>query len=155
MQAMMLEDEPLDVGYAADRVTLHDTGGKAVEVGGQNGTQLLIALPQLDAATASALQEATAELPKTVRLQIILSTADDLQVTTELPVAIDDDEAFGDLYGVRLQNGKLAPALFVVSKDGAIFHEEIVLNPEGTFNTSLLYQKCVAASECYTGKGCH
>lgn len=159
MEAIILEEEPLDVGYASEAVELSDTKAQTVRTGGQTGaTQLLIALPRLDGASAREIEAILPALGGVIP-QIVLSTAEDLRTDTELPVLIDDDEAFGDLYGVRIGSGSLsghlAKALFVISKDGAIFYEEVPIAPEKPFNAELLVQKCAAAHECYTGKGCH
>jgi hypothetical protein len=71
----------------------------------------------------------------------------------------DTDEAFGDYYGVRLAKGELGgeftKALFVISKDGAVFYDEILRDLNESFSLDTALVKIAAAQSCYTGKGCH
>lgn len=67
----------------------------------------------------------------------------------------DYDEAFGDYYGVRLSNKELAKGLFIVSKDGALFYNEILTDQNESFSLEKALPKIAAAMNCYTGKGCH
>ncbi len=162
---MHLEEPPLDVGYASQKVRLFCSNGVLREAGGQNGkTQLLITAAFVDAAFMEELERIAESLPKggDYPLEAALIVA---HVSHELPniegfeVLIDGEGEFGDWYGVRIKDGpcanELAKTLFVISKDGAIFYEEIPSNLLESFNLDTLTRKIYAAQTCYTGKGCH
>lgn len=160
---LTLEDIPLDEGYASEKVEATDIGGAKVIFGGQTGkTQIVFSAPYLDQTN---LQEFEAIFndkdfdQEQIEKYLIVATKEDIKVATDLPLLIDSDEAFGDYYGVRISDtaleGKLAKTLFVISKDGAIFYEEIPNEQTAAFDTQKLYQKTLAALNCYTGKGCH
>lgn len=162
---MHLEDLPLDVGYASERVHVKDTNNTVHSLGGQNGkTQLILTTPVID-------EMFTQELKK---IEEILPKGGEYEVTASIIVAnnyhknpglegfdflIDSDEEFGDYYGVRLRgepyNNEFAKALILISKDGAIFYDEFVDDIDKEFNSDTLMRKIYAAQTCYTGKGCH
>ncbi len=72
---------------------------------------------------------------------------------------IDTDKEFGDFYGMRIAQGdlggELTKGLFIVSKDGALFYNEILNDLNESFSLEKALPKIAAAMNCYTGKGCH
>jgi peroxiredoxin len=75
---MNLEELPLDVGYASEKVTLLDAEKNTSSLGGHNGkTQLFITIPFIDAAFVHELQS----------LKEILPVGGDYEVTASLIVA--------------------------------------------------------------------
>ncbi len=162
---MRLEDFPMDVGYASEKVTLTDSEGKVHTIGGQNGkTQLIISTPFIDDAFIDELKELSEQLPKGGDYEVTaaLVVANDTHTPPELggiDFFVDSQEEYGDFYGVRLvgepYGGELTKAAILVSKDGAIFYDDFVENLENRFNTDTLLRKIMAAQTCYTGKGCH
>ncbi len=162
---MRLEDMPLDIGYASEKVTLSDKEGNAHILGGQNGkTQLIITLPFIDDAIRDELSMIAKELPQggeyevTAALVVADEKHDDPEVE-KLDFYIDSEGELGDFYGVRLvgvpYSGELTKSLIVISKDGAIFYDEFTKDLQDDFNTETLLRKISAAQTCYTGKGCH
>ncbi|MBN2897083.1 MAG: hypothetical protein JXK05_14465 [Campylobacterales bacterium] len=162
---MSLEEPPLDIGYASEKVRLSTQEGQERFIGGQNGkTQILIGAPFVDEAFIEELQGIAAILPKggdyPVEAALIVAHAAHTLIAIEgFETLIDSEGEFGDFYGVRIKNGpcggELAKALFLISKDGAIFYEEIPSNLLERFNLETLERKIFAAQSCYTGKGCH
>lgn len=162
---MKLEDEPLDIGYASEKVGVVDSAGKECVIGGQNGkTQLVITAPFLDDSLINEIE--------TISQSVSGNSKDDLTVSLVVANAEHDDpgiegvdfyvdsaDEFGDWYGVRLVGGpcdrELTKAVFVISKDGALFYDEFVASLHDTFTLERLNRKVSAALECYTGKGCH
>lgn len=162
---MSLEEPPLDVGYASQKVRLSTKEKQERFVGGQNGkTQILITAPFIDAAFLEELRGIGALLPKggdypLEAALIVAHASHELPSIEGVEVLIDGEGEFGDWYGVRIKDGpcanELAKTLFVISKDGAIFYEEILSNLLEPFNLDILMRKIYAAQTCYTGKGCH
>jgi len=162
---MHLEDLPLDIGYASEKITFKDAKEQEHIIGGQNGkTQLLITTPAIDQAFIEELKE----------IEKILHQGGEYEVTASLIVAnerhqnpalekfnffVDSEDTFGDFYGTRLKgepyNAEFTKAIILISKDGAIFHDEFLQDIDDKFNIETLLRKISAAQICYTGKGCH
>jgi len=162
---MHLEDMPLDIGYASEKVTLTDRDGEKHTVGGHNGkTQLIITTPSIDENFMDELKEIDEILPVDgdyeVTATIIVANSSHMNPNLEkFNFLIDTNEEFADLYGTRLKgepyNNELTKALILISKDGAIFHDDFSKNIDEKFKIDTLLRKIVAAQLCYTGKGCH
>lgn len=162
---MRLEDMPLDIGYASEKVTLTGSDGKAHVIGGQNGkTQLIITAPFIDDALITELKELDEILPKGGDYEVTaaLVVANDTHERPELggiDFFVDSEGEYGDYYGVRLvgepYGGELTKAAVLVSKDGAIFYDDFANDLTDRFKTDTLLRKIMAAQTCYTGKGCH
>jgi len=158
---LFLEDMPLDVGYASEKVNLKNSLGEIVSIGGQNGaTQLLISTPFIDETLISQLQELDTLLSLNAlggmtKALIVANDKDELPALEEWISGYDVDEAYGDYYGVRLSNKELAKSLFIISKDGAVFYNEILNDLNESFSLEKALPKIAAAMNCYTGKGCH
>ncbi|MBN2871146.1 MAG: hypothetical protein JXK04_09370 [Campylobacterales bacterium] len=165
VSTLQLDDIPIDIGYASERVELKNSAQESFRIGGQNGaTQLIVTTPFVDEELLTQLREIDALLS----LNALGGVTKGLVVATdkhhdprleEWQFGIDEGEAFGDYYGVRLSPGELggefAKALFVISKDGALFYHEILDNLNGAFSLEKALVKIAAAQTCYTGKGCH
>ena len=164
-QTLKLEDLPLDVGYASQRVTLFDENKNPHAKGGQNGqTQLFITTPFIDEAFLEELSQINAALPHggdfVVSADLIVANASHKNPSFEkINFLIDTNGAFGDFYGVRLLgepfNFEFTKALILVSKDGALFYDEFVQDLSDAFKLDTLLRKVAAAQMCYTGQGCH
>ncbi|MDD2830315.1 MAG: hypothetical protein PHW18_12140 [Sulfuricurvum sp.] len=158
---LSLEDIPLDIGYASEKINLKNHAGEVFKIGGQNGaTQFLISTPSVD----DSLLEQISELDTLLSLNalggitkaiIVANVHHTMPHLEEWLVGYDYDEAYGDYYGVRLNNKELAKTLFIISKDGAVFYHEILDDFNAPFNLDKALGKIVAANSCYTGKGCH
>ena len=162
---MRLEEMPLDVGYAAEHVRVKNANGAKCAVGGQNGkTQLVITAPFIDDAFVKELRSIIERVPfggaYEVTASLVVANGSHRDPGIEnLDFLIDAEGEFADWYGVRLSgipcDGELTKALFVISKDGALFYDDFPKNLHDPFNADTLLRKIAAAQECYTGKGCH
>lgn len=158
---LYLEDMPLDVGYASQKVNLKNSAGEVFSIGGQNGaTQLLITAPFVDDALISQLKDigtllSLNALGTITKALIVANNKHEIPALTEWLSGYDYDEAYGDYYGVRLSNKELAKSLFIISKDGAVFYTEILDDLNKPFSLEKALLKITAAMNCYTGKGCH
>ena len=162
---LQLDDIPLDIGYASERVELKNTAHESFRVGGQNGvTQLILTAPFVDDALIAQLGELDSllslnALGAITKALVVATDKHDDPKLEEWQFGIDAGEAFGDYYGIRLSPGELggefAKALFVISKDGALFYDELLRDLNAPFDTAKAIVKIAAAQNCYTGKGCH
>lgn len=162
---LRLEDLPLDVGYASEKVTLEGASGETFTIGGQNGsTQLIVTSPFVTDSLVSQLREIDTllilnALGGVCKSLVVANAKHGDPQLEEWRYGIDKEEAFGDYYGIRLAPGELeselTKALFVISKDGALFYSEIPDDLDKAFDTDRAIVKIAAAANCYTGKGCH
>jgi len=158
---LQLDDIPLDIGYASECVELKNTAHESFRVGGQNGvTQLILTAPFIDDALIAQLGELDAllslnALGAITKALVVATDKHDDPKLEEWQFGIDAGEAFGDYYGVRLNNSELSKTLFVISKDGAVFYHEILNDLDSLFSLDKALVKIAAAQNCYTGKGCH
>jgi peroxiredoxin len=162
---LQLEDMPLDIGYASDKVTLKNHSGETFTIGGQNGlTQLLISAPFIDDEFLAQLKEIDTLLSlnalQGIGKTIVVANPEHADPRMEgWMFGVDTAEEFGDYYGIRLAEGELggefAKALFVISKDGALFYNDIPQDLNEPFSLEKALPKIAAAGSCYTGKGCH
>lgn len=160
-----LEDLPLDIGYATERVDLSDGDTSTFSIGGHTGmTQLILTAPFIDDVLVSELSEIDTLLSlnalEGISKTLVVARSNHTNPRMEgWQFGIDADEAFGDYYGVRLAPGELggefAKSLCIVSKDGALFYNEILKDLDETFSLEKAIPKIAAAMNCYTGKGCH
>lgn len=162
---LRLDDMPLDIGYASEKVEVtHPTSG-AFSVGGQNGfTQLIITAPFIDDELLTQLREIDTLLSLNALdgISKAIVVARDTHTDPQLAgwrFGIDATEAFGDYYGIRFAPGELggefARSLFVISKDGALFYDDLPKDLSDPFSLEKVIPKIAAATNCYTGKGCH
>lgn len=162
---MHLKDLPLDLGYMSERVTISSPDGENIEVGGHTGvTQLLITLPFLNHDTLKELEQIQDLLPeggdhKVETTLILANKPSETPQFHKIRYAFDNKEEFADFYSLRLCGapfeGELAKAITLISKDGALFYDEICDDLMENFDYEKLTRKIFAAQNCYTGKGCH
>lgn len=162
---MHLEDTPLDIGYASEKVLLTDTNNAKKTIGGHNGkTQLIITTPYVDDSFINEMKKLDEIIPSggEYEVEAFLVVANDSQTLPTLNKftnLIDSGGELGDFYGLRLSgepfNQELTKAIILISKDGAIFYDEFCEDLGDKFNQDILYRKILAAQLCYTGKGCH
>lgn len=162
---MHLEEEPMDIGYASEEVKLKAADGSERIVGGQNGkTQLIVTAPFIDDNFKNELETIEKALPEGGEHEVsaTLIVAGDNHKDPQLErfeFLIDREGEFADWYSVRLcgdpLEGELTKALFVISKDGALYYDEFATDLSKPFNVETALRKIYAARECYTGKGCH
>lgn len=162
---MYLKEEPLDIGYASEKVTLKDNNGNSITVGGQNGkTQLLISTAFIDENFLKELQKIEKDFPDTKEHDVsaYIIVANDKHKNPNLKnfhFLVDNEEEFSDFYGTKIGGApyedELTKAAILISKDGAIFYDEFKSDLEESFDTDTLLRKVIAAQTCYTGKGCH
>ena len=162
---MHLEEMPLDIGYASEKVMLTDSSGEERMIGGHNGiTQLIVTAPCIDDAFINEMRQIDEILPVGTenKFEAFLVVANDSHKAPELEkfnFLIDSKEELGDFYGVRLKgepyHDELTKAIILISKDGAIYYDQFCDDLVHEFNKDILYRKILAAQLCYTGKGCH
>ena len=74
-------------------------------------------------------------------------------------VFFDKEDDYGNMYGTKIEQGtltnKLAKALFLISKDGAVFYVDMPEVIEKPLDMDRLHVELNKAYIAYTGVGCH
>jgi peroxiredoxin len=75
-----------------------------------------------------------------------------------IPV-FDINEEFASMYGTKIVSGslenRLTKALFLIGKDGAIYHIDMPSNLDSPLDLERIRAELNKAYQSYTGAGCH
>ncbi len=157
-------DEGVDIGYSVEKITLRLSDETSLSLPRRGVTTLLMSAPILDGALLTQLAELDIEFcDKSVEdfeAIFVLSEGQELPSGFKfLKFATDKDCEYSDEFGTKIHsgrlNGKLAKALFVISRDYVLFHKEICTNIEDKFSIDRLYFQLGKALNVYNGAGCH
>lgn len=164
-ETLYLADRPIDIGYASEPVEVVDAKGEAITIGGmvRDTVQIVIALPNLSTPFAQMAQQIIDQIqaPEGIRVWIVLNRigSESFAQSEWVKVVADTQGEFGGLYGVSIADGllegSLAPALFVISRDGAIFYREVPTQIPCGFNIERFNHEANRARHIYNGQGCH
>ena len=71
----------------------------------------------------------------------------------------DSEDDYGNMYGTKIVSGvlegKLTKALFLIGKDGAIYHIDMPKDLENSFDFERIRVELNKVYQSYTGVGCH
>lgn len=159
-----LEDDILDVGYAAEKVEVMTKDDKKVLIGGhQNRIQIIVSSPFADETLYNELESLVAGMNEMAagRIDGYLITAQPQDGWKEgfFAHVVDFDEAYGDYYGVRIGDGELkgelTKCLAIVAEDGTLMYMDVPVGIEEPFNVERFVRNINTAMSCCDKKGCH
>lgn len=161
-EKLELIDEFIDIGYMAEDVMVDDIDGNEIEIkrySPKRTIQLFISAPFVDNAILEIdefLNEANIDLD----CYLFMSQKEEnIPELKKLKLVFDKDGDFGELYGTKIVSGslkdKLTKSLFIIGKDGAIYHIDIPSNLEDNFQIERIRQETNKVYQSYTGVGCH
>jgi peroxiredoxin len=164
-EPLYLVDSPTEVGYASEAVELFDRSGAPHTVGGMKRgvLQVVIALPNLSTPFAQMAQAVIDQVgsPEGIELSVVLSRlgGESLNAPEWVRELADESGLFGGLYGLQIEDGllseSLTPALYLISRDGAIFYKEVPMQIPCSFNLERFNYEANRALSIYNGQGCH
>jgi len=163
-------DEYIDVGYMAENFQATDLYGKKVEIHRSHPNKamtLIISLPHLEGNFLDeilALDAMMSHIEVDIFCSLILSPS--LAQTPLLANRLkkfkhyyDTQGEYGSLYATQIVDGSLegmlTKALFLISKDGAIFYMQMPHDLQTPFDLERLRIELNRAYTTYTGVGCH
>lgn len=161
-----LIDDFIDVGYMAENFEAQDIEGNEIEVRRSNPEKtmtIFVSAPFVDE-SLSKLDELLSHIEVGLKCYFIFEKSDASIVEfhkslKKFEIVFDTCDEFGPMYGTKIVQGeledKLAKALFLVSKDGAIFYIDFLSDEAGEFNLDRLRVELNKAYITYTGVGCH
>ncbi len=171
MQTVETVEDFLDAGYMAEDFEACDPAGNMVNIRRQCKPammQLFISIPfvsQPFLSEITALDRLLQESQVPMRCFLILSVKTNRQQREEarkfkkLQLLIDNEEEFGQMYGTqiisRAYKDLLYKALFLVSKDGAVFYVDMPKTLQEAFDLQRFIIEANKAYSTYDGTGCH
>jgi len=166
-----LTDDFIDIGYMAEDIEVSDLNGqiKQIKRSHENGAMTLyVSFPDTSdnfIKEMFKLDEFMSHIQVEIYCYFIFNKLDENEIILKnrlkkFQVVIDNQDDFGNMYGTKIINGvledKLTKALFLISKDGAIFYLEM---PNDISNKQIdlerLQVELNKAYITYTGAGCH
>ncbi len=163
-------DEYIDVGYMAENFTAQDLHGNDVTIRRSHPNKamsLIVSYPHLGNGFIDEilkLDEMLSHIEVDIYCSFIFpSSLEEKTVLSnrlkKFEVYFDSEEEFGALYATQIVDGPLegllTKALFLISKDGAIFYLEMPKELEKPFDLERLRAELNRAYVTYTGVGCH
>jgi len=160
----ILTDEFIDVGYMAENFEVKDLNGEDFEIkrSANRNLQILMSFPSFDEFKDEILEFDTLMDEAQIDLftYIIFNEKKDFDYKFKKLIPVFDEEnEFGDIYGTKIVSGaledKLTKALFLIGKDGAIYHIDMPENLDKPLNIENIKTALNKAYQSYTGVGCH
>lgn len=164
-ESFELIDEFIDVGYMAEDIEAVGLNNQALHISknSPNRTiQIFMSYPSFEEfkdeimAFDHFMECAQVE----IFTYILFSEPLDFSYTfKKLIPAFDVNDDYGNMYGTKIVSGslenKLTKALFLIGKDGAIYHIDMPANLENSFNMERIRVELNKVYQSYTGVGCH
>lgn len=167
-QPQELIEDFIDIGYMAENIKVCDIFNKTFEIkrsSSKKSMTLLISSPNIEFIDElENIDKFMSSIQVPIECYFLFATSSseieefskDLEI---FKVAIDSEVEFGSMYGTKIVNGtlegKLTKALFLISKDGAVFFLKMLENLEDEFSLERLKVELNRAYVTYTGVGCH
>ena len=165
-----LTEDFIDVGYMAENIEVTDFFGKTKEIkrSDEKGSMtLLISFPYVQDEFLEEilkLDKFMSDIQVDINCYFLFSTKCPEKTVIKnrlekFEIVYDDEEEFGNMYGTKIVSGeligKLTKALFLISKDGAVFYLDMPQDLSEAFDLERLKAELNKAYVTYTGVGCH
>jgi peroxiredoxin len=169
-ELLELTDDFIDIGYMAENIEVSSIEGEVKEVKrshSDNAMTLLVSFPTTEDTFVKEmlkLDEFMSHIEVPIYCYFISSEdSDDIQLIAKalkkFEIVIDSEEEFGNMYGTKIVSGsledKLTKALFLISKDGAVFYLQMPDDMATPLDMERLKVELNKAYVTYTGVGCH
>lgn len=153
----------LDIGYMAENFTAYDCLDNEIEVhrSKDESIKIYISMPLLDERTLEEIKIVDSFLNSAqiaLSCYLILSQKSDCEFTKDLQkckVLFDKEDDFCSNYGLLTNGGMMAKALFVIGKEGAIYHIQTPKELHTPFDLENLRIYLNKTYATYNGEGCH
>ena len=159
-----LTDEFIDIGYMAEEFEAEDLENKEILIKKANSNrmiQIFLSFPSFDEFKEEiiAFDEFMNEAKVEIFTYLIFNQKIKVPKLKKLIPIFDVNEEFADMYGTKIISGslenKLTKALFLIGKDGAIYHIDMPENLEKPLDMERIRVELNKVYQSYTGVGCH
>lgn len=160
-----LTEDFIDIGYMAENIEAKNFDGTDVlitKASPNRSIQIFISFPEFENFKDEII--AFDEFINEAKVEIFTYIIFDKNVKCDytfkkiIPV-MDVEDDYGNMYGTKIVSGsledKLTKALFIIGKDGAVYHIDMPNNLEDAFDIERIRVELNKVYQSYTGVGCH
>ena len=164
-EEMKLTDEFIDIGYMAENFDVININNEEITIkkaSRNRNIQLFLSFPNFDDFSEEiiAFDEFISGAKIDIFVYLIFNEKIDLSYDFKKIIPIFDiNEEFANMYGTKIVSGtlenRLTKALFLIGKDGAIYHIDMPSNLDSPLDLERIRAELNKAYQSYTGAGCH
>lgn len=160
-----LIDDFIDIGYMAEEIEAVDLNNNDFllkKTSPNRSIQIFLSFPNFDDFRDEII--AFDEFINDAKVEIFTYIIFDKNINfnyklKKLIPIFDVNKDYANMYGTHIKDGifegKLTKALFLIGKDGAIYHIDMPNNLEDKFNIERIRVELNKVYQSYTGVGCH
>lgn len=160
-----LTDEFIDIGYMAEDIEAQNfTSDKVLisKASPNRSIQIFLSFPNFEDFKKEiiAFDDFINEAKVEIYCYVIFDKNETCEYSFKKLIAIlDTEDDYGNMYGTKIVSGsltdKLTKALFLIGKDGAIYHIDMPNNLEQPLDFERIRVELNKVYQSYTGVGCH
>lgn len=159
-----LTDEFIDIGYMAEDIEAVDINDKElfIKKASENRMiQILLSFPSFEEFKEEilAFDDFMNDAKVEIFTYLLFNEKINLPKFKKIMPVFDINQDYADMYGTKIVSGtlnnKLTKALFIIGKDGAIYHIDIPEDLETALDTQRVRLELNKVYQSYTGVGCH
>lgn len=168
-EEQILVDDFMDVGYMAENIAVLSTCKEQIELKRSNADKsmsIFVSFPSVNDFENEILRldKFMSDIKVDINCYLLFDSFSSQSVNIEeklniFKVFFDEEEEYGNMYGTKIEKGtlenKLTKALFLISKDGAVFYVDMPELIEKPLDIDRLHVELNKAYVAYTGVGCH
>lgn len=164
-EEMELTDDFIDIGYMAENIDVIKLNGEKFTIkkaSPNRNIQIFLSFPNFDDFKEEiiAFDEFINGAQIDIFTYIIFNEKIDFPYEFKKIIPVFDvNEEFAEMYGTKIVSGslenKLTKALFLIGKDGAIYHIDMPNNLDKTLDLERIRVELNKVYQSYTGTGCH
>jgi peroxiredoxin len=164
-EEMELTDDFIDIGYMAENIDVIKLNGEEFTIkkaSPNRNIQIFLSFPNFDDFKEEiiAFDEFINGAQIDIFTYIIFNEKIDFPYEFKKIIPVFDvNEEFAEMYGTKIVSGslenKLTKALFLIGKDGAIYHIDMPNNLDKTLDLERIRVELNKVYQSYTGTGCH
>jgi peroxiredoxin len=161
----LLTDDFIDIGYSAENFEALNLNNDLIEVkktAGNRNIQIFISYPLYEEFKDEIIDFDNFMNSAVVDITTYIIFNEQIEIPYKFKKIIpifDINDEFGEMYGTKIVSGnlenKLTKALFLIGKDGAIYHIDMPEKLENSFDIERIRAELNKAYQTYTGVGCH
>lgn len=159
-----LTDEFIDIGYMAEEIEAIDLEDKEIlikKASSNRMIQIFLSFPSFEEFKDEilAFDDFMNDAKVEIFTYILFNEKIELPKFKKIVPVFDVNQDYADMYGTKIVSGtledKLTKALFIIGKDGAIYHIDMPEDLEKTFDMERVRVELNKVYQSYTGVGCH
>ncbi len=160
-----LIDELIDVGYMAEEFEAENLQGETIQIKKASPNrmiQIFLSFPNFEEFKDEIIEFDEFMNDAKVEIFTYIIFARNTNIPYEFKKLIpifDVNGEFGEMYGTKIVSGsledELTKALFLIGKDGAVYHIDMPENLENPLNIERIRIEVNKVYQSYTGVGCH